>query len=337
MTARTKFFKKFIFLCAVVVLLYSINCGKVSKNYVTKLPLTFIGRTLVEADPTVANTDEMVNSKSSKNLLDGCYHVYLDVGSNVGIQVRKLFEPELYPGSEVLGIYNSSFGKPDERRRVNSEHSRTEDTKTLCAVGFEPNSHQTRKLKLLEDSYNKCGWFVKFFTESAVSDHEGQGEFFTDNRKWELGGGVLPPDVIATSKNDRNQSSNYKKVKMIRLSSFLRDVVATRKIGPVNINKPPEVVMKMDIEGSEVDVIADLVLSGSIKYINLLMVEWHRRSLLLKERQLASDQLDNLLRKLSEFCNTHRAYTKNRQLCRFTNLHMDDEKYFKSDFDLPKW
>ncbi len=26
-----------------------------------------------------------------ENPLDGCYHVYLDVGSNIGIQVRKLF------------------------------------------------------------------------------------------------------------------------------------------------------------------------------------------------------------------------------------------------------
>ena len=28
-----------------------------------------------------------------ENELDGCYHVYLDVGANVGIQIRKLFEP----------------------------------------------------------------------------------------------------------------------------------------------------------------------------------------------------------------------------------------------------
>lgn len=31
--------------------------------------------------------------ESGKNELDGCYHVYLDIGTNVGIQIRKLYEP----------------------------------------------------------------------------------------------------------------------------------------------------------------------------------------------------------------------------------------------------
>ena len=29
-------------------------------------------------------------------LADGCYHVFLDVGSNIGMHVRFLFEPFLY-------------------------------------------------------------------------------------------------------------------------------------------------------------------------------------------------------------------------------------------------
>ena len=29
----------------------------------------------------------------TKNDLDGCYHVFLDIGSNRGVQPRKLFEP----------------------------------------------------------------------------------------------------------------------------------------------------------------------------------------------------------------------------------------------------
>ncbi len=43
---------------------------------------------------------------------DGCWHVYLDVvdvGSNIGVQVRKLFEPHLYPGAPVLYVYESWF------------------------------------------------------------------------------------------------------------------------------------------------------------------------------------------------------------------------------------
>ena len=42
--------------------------------------------------------------------LDGCYHVYLDVGSNVGVQVRKLFQPEDYPRAKVLPVFEDFFG-----------------------------------------------------------------------------------------------------------------------------------------------------------------------------------------------------------------------------------
>ena len=44
--------------------------------------------------------------KENKNFLDGCYHVYLDVGFNIGIQIRKLFEPEKYPGAYLHSIFN---------------------------------------------------------------------------------------------------------------------------------------------------------------------------------------------------------------------------------------
>ena len=44
-------------------------------------------------------------------MLDGCYHVYLDVGSNIGVQVRKLYQPGFYPGAGVLKVFQEAFGK----------------------------------------------------------------------------------------------------------------------------------------------------------------------------------------------------------------------------------
>jgi hypothetical protein len=41
---------------------------------------------------------------------------------------------------------------------------------TVCSVGFEPNPRHTAALKDLEKSYNECGWRVKFFTKTAVSN-----------------------------------------------------------------------------------------------------------------------------------------------------------------------
>ena len=181
------------------------------------------------------------------NFLDGCYHVYLDVGSNVGIQVRKLYEPEKYPNARVHELFNSHFGSIEEIRLLTSNLSGAENFKTVCAVGFEPNSNHTERLKSLEKSYKKCGWFVRFFTESAVSDREGVGQFYTDEdqKALEWGGGILPPDVITIAKN---RTENYKQVRLIRLASFIREVVATRKITPrgnISRHKPPGTFMKI--------------------------------------------------------------------------------------------
>ena len=41
--------------------------------------------------------------------------------------------------------------------------------------------------------------------------------------------------------------------------------------------KAPTVLMKMDIEGSEVDVLPDLMWSGAISHIDTALIEFHER------------------------------------------------------------
>ena len=50
-----------------------------------------------------------------KNFLDGCQHVYLDMGTNTGIQIRKLYEPHLFPNALVLPIFDKFFGSIGKR------------------------------------------------------------------------------------------------------------------------------------------------------------------------------------------------------------------------------
>ena len=63
----------------------------------------------------------------------------------------------------------------------------------MCAVGFEPNPRHAERLTEIEAAYNKCGWRVKFFTSTGVSDKNGEGTFFTDeafsHNEW--GGGII--------------------------------------------------------------------------------------------------------------------------------------------------
>ena len=56
-----------------------------------------------------------------ENFLDGCRHVFLDMGTNTGVQIRKLYEPHLFPNASVLPIFDKFFGPIGERLWRGSE------------------------------------------------------------------------------------------------------------------------------------------------------------------------------------------------------------------------
>ena len=65
-------------------------------------------------------------------------------------------------------------------------------------------------------------------------------------------------------------------IELIRLATYINNEVAQRKL-PKNVDEKvlgkPSVVMKMDIEGSEVEVIEDLVMQG--KYLTRAEFTWY--------------------------------------------------------------
>lgn len=69
---------------------------------------------------------------------DGCWHVYLDVGSNRGVQVRKLYEPQLYPDALVLPLFFEQF-RTDAI--ANKSH--------ICSFGWEAAPVHTWRLQSL--------------------------------------------------------------------------------------------------------------------------------------------------------------------------------------------
>ena len=40
---------------------------------------------------------------------------------------------------------------------------------------------------------------------------------------------------------------------------------------------PPRVLMKTNIEGSEIDVNPDIIFTRDLQYVNKVMIEWHER------------------------------------------------------------
>ena len=119
-----------------------------------------------EEQPT--QSDEQFGS-----LLDGCFHIFLDIGANRGTTTRKLFEPQLYPGALYLEYFDQYFGTVQERQANLSL-----DPKYICVVGFEANPRHTPFLVELENVYGMCGWHVDFIKGTALSDQNGVVTFF---------------------------------------------------------------------------------------------------------------------------------------------------------------
>ena len=123
----------------------------------------------------------------------------------------------------------------------------------------------------------------------------------------------------------------------MRLSDFLTNVVGSRRIPKTSgkVTKPPCVLVKMDIEGSETDVISDLLATGSFHHINILGAEFHHHQghqHLQTGKYNASKLMEKLVLDLSEISQLMRKTGKEFY---FTARNLDDETYGNSTPPFP--
>ena len=94
---------------------------------------------------------------TSHRLGDGCYHVFLDMGSNRGVHGRFLFEPEKYPNNLIGPIFDEAFGNMSRQKMP------------ICVFAFEPNPVHIEKQRATEKAYRLMGWRYTFLNV-GVSD-----------------------------------------------------------------------------------------------------------------------------------------------------------------------
>ena len=215
----------------------------------------------VTAAPYVASSSDPGSPR--RRLADGCTHVYLDVGSNIGVQVRKLYEPAKYAAAAVLPVFEEEFGPSPAR---NSK---------VCTFGFEANPKHAARLKAVEECYAENNLHAKFFVPVAVSTRVAQlrlqFEGTADHEFW--GASVVPE---ARGPHGLSQSVL---IPSLNFSQFVLDEIAGRKIPAEDVAAgiKPRVLMKLDIEGSEYEVLPALMESGALCHIDTIFLEWHPR------------------------------------------------------------
>lgn len=254
---------------------------------------------------------EQLSNHPANDLLEffqGCKYIYLDVGSNVGVQIRKLYEPERYPGAPVLEIFDEIFGK-DRQNRTD-----------ICAVGFEPNPYHIERLKALENAYQTKGWRVKIFTETAVGTQDGEAEFFFDtlaapeHHQW--GASLIPWQ--GDMKNGQSTT-----VRTVDLAGFLLKYIAW----PTGFTR--NVVMKMDVEGAEHLLLPHMIITGALCHIDLVFTEYHEWGGVMSAGNMTA----------RDFAAYFSEYVENydQKSCKTRFRDLDDETYGSSDFPLPEF
>lgn len=145
---------------------------------------------------------------------------------------------------------------------------------------------------------------------------------------------------MSSDKNMKQTNDSDKRlVNLIRLSDFINNVVATRKI-PFNSAsskenfKAPTVIMKLDIEGSEVDVVSDLLFSGSLRYLDVAMIEWHQDIMEDANFRRRAIMLSHIVTAISQYDQLRGSVRPDKR--HFEALKFDDETYYSSNFELPK-
>ena len=112
--------------------------------------------------------------RSLQKWIPNCKKIFLDLGANIGVTVKKLFEPNRYPESITLPYFRKTFGYQWLRKSVRKFPNR------LCALGFEPNPIHQKRLKDLEKEYSNKNWNVHFFSD-AVSNVDGKVTFYIND------------------------------------------------------------------------------------------------------------------------------------------------------------
>jgi len=219
------------------------------------------------------------NAPRTPKETDGCRYVYLDLGTNLGVQIRKVYEPELYFNSSILRHFEKYF--PRETRPE------------VCSIGFEPNPNHGKRLDELEDRYAAMGWRAKI-KRLALSNRDSEAgvEFWADpqdgGREWgaRLGGPVpvnqnkkVAEEIKKGNKKaqkawEKKVEANKKAKVTVPLLDFVtwfeREVVG-REIPPGEY--PPRIVMKMDIEGEDPKVFRPMLYKGLFCLVNFIYFE----------------------------------------------------------------
>jgi hypothetical protein len=110
-----------------------------------------------------------------------CRHLYLDAGTNIGVQIRKVLQPALYPPSGAgHSEHQFRLAARYTEQVMASQFGSGSPRCDVCAVGIEPNPKHAARLRKLESSLTAAGFGVVIFRAAATDAHSAAAIEATD-------------------------------------------------------------------------------------------------------------------------------------------------------------
>jgi hypothetical protein len=255
---------------------------------------------------------------------DGCKHVYLDLGANIGVHNRFLFQPEFYPKTSMKGVFDEAFGSPKIRSRPSNDSG-------ICTFAFEANPIHATRLRAMEECYLTRGHRLKVFVPNAVTDNEEESLYFEGKSRGKLWTAGMVVSKNRSTMKARLPGYNYTEIKGVDIADFINQHIKDREYD--RGNGVGTVVAKMDIEGSEYKVLPRMESLGVLcmGVVDLITTEFHYPffSKFIKDikRFPTSDSFD------SYFLNYKR--TGKGKCSRPTEIQFRDSEHYKADEENP--
>jgi len=206
--------------------------------------------------------DAMGTVQPEQSALNGCHHVFLDIGSNVGVQITNVYEGK---NSRMKPTFDRLFGPVADRAEL------------VCSVVMEPNPHHADVLRGLKRRYAPARILV--LNGTAASNRDGTQPFFilgSHPMYHEWGSSLL--DRAGGSSADRGHVD----IRTVDLARWTHREVLRRAPKPHSKRRsaalPPAVVMKLDVEGEEYNVLPNMLAHGVLCQLDAVFLEYHDAS-----------------------------------------------------------
>jgi hypothetical protein len=156
-------------------------------------------------------------SRTSK-LGDDCYHVFLDVGANIGVHSRFLMEPDSYPlAKSAKGHFDRIYGTQ-------------RDNRDFCMFAFEPNPVHKQRHEMFAQAYEQMGWRYHYIG-AGVGDQDGNLTFYHMDGEGYNEWGFSTVKEKCEGRN--NQGCEPEIVPVTHLASWIDEHIHQRKLPEV--------------------------------------------------------------------------------------------------------